>query len=72
MKIIFLISQLVFANGTIELKAKITAFDQKTVTMEIVGEKYKFKRDLLGPKFKSIKPGQEVTLLVDHNSKTGP
>lgn len=53
------------AIGTVNIKGKITSFDEKSVTIEIAGENYKFDRKKLGKRFSSLKSNETVEITVD-------
>ena len=53
------------AVGTVNIKGKITSFDEKSVTIEIAGENYKFDRKKLGKSFSSLKSNETVEISVD-------
>lgn len=50
------------------LPAKVVSFDLKTVSLEIMGEKYNFLREKLGPAYKNLKAGETFELYIDGKS----
>lgn len=54
---------------SVEVVAKIVAFDTKNVSLEIAGKNYTFNREKLGKDFRSLKLNENVFIQLDQKSK---
>lgn len=63
--VIFLVFDVQAAVQTLYVQAKIYSFDLNTVTIEVVGEKYKLDRKKLGPAFRNLKAGDSFDIEIN-------